>query len=220
MSWDDNPPNLAQLRQYKVQTNDTEVIKWSLYDRVVYPQPGTAQLQFFNTPKGQAGKTYADTNMTLAGQLSKYTSFLVTGIEFYLFPNANAFTTQGNAAAGPAAAQDIINDTVTWWQSYAFLQFNIIQKPYLFEAPLMKFPPACGLAGFAALSDSTTIAGAQLSSVQYAANAGRPYEVKPGLWLEDNANFDVSLNWPTLVPISAAATVFCQLNGWLYRRAQ
>lgn len=213
-------PTLNQLKNYRVNTNDVEGIKWSLYDRQAYPQPGTAQLQFFQDPKGAGGKTYADTNMLSAGQMPRYTNFLITGIQLFFFPAANAYTTQANPAAAPAAAQEFVNDVVTFYQSRAFLELDIGQKPYLFEAPLMKFPPANGIVGFAALADSTTAGAAQLTSIQYAAAGGSPYEVDPGLLLEENQNFSVDLTWPALVPISAAANVFCQLDGFLYRSAQ
>jgi len=217
-------PDVSELGQYDVnRPGQTEGIKWSIYDQQAYPQAGTTQLQFFQIPRGASSKTFADTNMVLAGTLPQPQRFLITGVELYFFPAVTVLPyvkKLNSASATVASTESFVNDTWLFYSSAAFLQLDIGSKAYLQEAPLLKFPPSGGLSVNAAVSDTTTLAGAQLTTFQYATAGGPTYDVLPPLLLIANQNFNLSLNWNALVPISAAAKVMTQLNGFLYRLSQ
>lgn len=207
-------PSLTELQQYNVNRPDQiEAIKASLYDFQPYAAAGQTQLSFFQTPKGGAsGKTLADTNMTAAGSLPAPISFLVQSIEIYFFP------LNGISATGEVVASNW-NDVYTIAKS-GWLELFIGSKPYLDEAPLIKFPPRCGIAGVGALSDTTTAAADRVSKIDYASFGGEPYDLKPPILLVPTQNFEVTMNWPALVPITVAGRIGVQLGGILYRNSQ
>lgn len=210
-------PTLAELAQYNVNRPDqVEVVKASLYDTLAYAQAGQTQLQFFQTPKGQGGKTLADTNMTLAGSLASPQSFLIKTIELYFYPSE----TPGNLSADDTPiAPTFLNDVWKFYKPGGWLELFIGSKAYLDEAPLQKFPPSNGLSGFGFSSDASS--GAATSVMANYASAGGPvYEVDPPILLVPTQNFVVTLNWPTAVALSAAGTVVCQMGGYLYRNSQ
>jgi hypothetical protein len=210
-------PSLAQLQQYNVNRPDAvEAVRASLYDTLAYAQAGQTQLKFFQTPKGQGGKTDADTNMTFAGALASPQSFLIQTIELYFFPGmAPGVLDAANTPIAPTFSNDVYN----FYKPGAWLELFIGSKAYLDEAPLMKFPPRCGLGGFASNQSN---ASTSTSSVQlnYASAGGPVYEVDPPILLVPTQNFAVSLNWPAAVGISAAGSVMCNLGGILYRNSQ
>lgn len=213
----DTIPSLSDLQQYNVNRPDqVEAIRSSLYDTLAYAQAGQTQLQFFQNPKGQNGKTIADTNMTSAGTLSSPQSFLVETIELYFFPTA---VPSNLSAANTPALSAFIDDTYKFYKQGGALDFFIGSKSYLIEAPLLKFPPRCGLSGFTSSSDAAST-GTASTSTGYASAGGPVYELNPPILLVPTQNFVVSLNWPTAVALSAAGTVMCQLGGILYRNSQ
>lgn len=207
-------PTLTELQQYNVNRPDQiEAIKASLYDSATYLQAGQQQLSFFQTPKGgTSGKTLADTNMTGAGSLPAPISFLVQSIEVYFFP--------GNVASATGAiTADNWNDVYKVAKS-GWLELFIGSKPYLDEAPLLKFPPKQGLSGVGALSDTTTAAVSRVTKIDYATFAGEPYDMRPPILLVPTQNFELTLNWPAVVPVSVAGRVVVNLGGILYRNSQ
>lgn len=210
-------PSLQELQQYNVNRPDqVEAIRSSLFDTLAYAQAGQTQLQFFQTPKGQSGKTLADTNMTLAGSLASPQSFLIETIELYFYPSQ----TPGNlSAANTPIVPTYLNDVWKFYKPGAWLELFIGSKAYLDEAPLQKFPPRCGLSGWGSSSDAASTA--TTSTMQNYASAGGPiYELDPPILLVPTQNFNVTLNWPTAVALSAAGTVVCQMGGILYRNSQ
>lgn len=208
-------PSLSELAQYNVNRPDqVEALKWSLYDTLAYAAAGQSQLQFFQVPKGQSGKTFAQTNMTAAGLLPAPQSFLIQTIELFFFPGEVIST------YGPAAASSFVNDTYKFFSQPAWLELYIGSKAYLDEAPLLKFPPKNGLSGFSALSDTTTAAASGQSQIGYASGGGQVYELNPPILLVPTQNFNVTLNWPALVTVTNAASVVCNLGGILYRNSQ
>ncbi len=211
------PLTLQELQQYNVnRPGMVEANRASLYDTLAYAQAGQTQLQFFQTPKGQNGKTFADTNMTIAGSLPAPQSFLIETVELYFYPNALPSI---ESAANTPIVTNFINDTYKFWKQGSWLELYIGSKAYLDEAPIQKFPPRCGLSGFAGYSDAASTA---LTSTQtgYASNGGPVYELDPPILLVPTQNFNITLNWPTAVALSAAGTVACQLGGILYRNSQ
>lgn len=210
-------PTLTELQKYNVNRPDqVEAIRSSLYDTVAYQQAGQTQLQFFQTPKGQSGKTLADTNMTAAGSLPSPQSFLIETIELYFFPT----DTPGQlSAANTPEIPAYVNDVWKFYKPGAWLELFIGSKAYLDEAPLMKFPPRCGLTGFSSSSDAAST-GTSSTMVNYASAGGPVYELDPPILLVPTQNFVVTLNWPAAVALSAAGTVVCQMGGILYRNSQ
>ena len=207
-------PDLQSLEQYNVnRAGQIEGVRQSLYDFQTYPLAGSTQLTFFQSPIGQNGKTKADTNMTVAGSLPAPQRFLVQSIECHFFPG-NAVSKTGGAVLASNLADCYAVANSGW------LDFFIGSKSYLTEAPIGRFPPANGLAGVEALADTTTAAASRLSITDYARFGGEPYKLSPPILLVPTQNFNVTLNWPTAVPITANARVGIVMKGILYRNSQ
>jgi len=187
----------------------------SLYDFQAYAAAGQTQLLFFQVPKGQSSKTFADTNATLAGSLPQPQRMLVRGISVVFFPGS-AVNASGAIGTSGLNWQDT-------WQVFksGWLEFFIGSTPYIDEAPIGRFPPQFRLAGAAAMADATTAASALHSQIDYATFAGPAYKFTP-VMLEPNQNFNVSLNWPAAValPSAVAGRIGVILDGDLYRLAQ
>lgn len=215
-------PTIELLRRYKVDNPDKkEVVRQTLYDFTSYAAAGQTQLSFFQTPKGQSGKTIADTNMSIAGMLPKPQQFLVESIEIYFFPGVLPVT----YSAAAMAASEFMNDVYTFGKSGSF-NFFTQSKTYLEEAPLGRFPPKTRLEGdFAAAMQRHQAAAADatdLVQMDYAAMIGRPYRVEPKILLEEGTNFSATMNWPSVValPSGQAARVGVVLDGLLIRNSQ
>lgn len=67
--------------------NDGQKLWWIYYDRAIMAA-ATLQHQLFTVPLGQAGKTLADTNCTVGGEIPKGQNFEVKGIELYYVSDA------------------------------------------------------------------------------------------------------------------------------------
>lgn len=210
-----NPTPLAMQGQYTaVRPGQVEAVNEPLYDFQTYALAGTTQAyRFFSVPVGQSGKTYEDTNMELAGQLSAGTRFEVRAIEIALFPGVNP-----SPAVSATAVSAFPNDVYTIFKA-GYLQFNILAKPYLRTGPLGNFPFTKRLDGFAALSDTTTAGATGASRIAYAAFGGQQFQITP-VMLDSNMNFDVSLNFPTTAAISANARIGVILRGIRSRLSQ
>jgi hypothetical protein len=209
------PPSSAQLKKYGVNVPDSVVaISQPLYHYQVYAAAGQTQLTFFQNPVGQNGLTFADTNVEAAGSMPSPKRMLVTGIQVQFFPGSLPGT------FGAGAVANNWNDMNAVYQS-GWLDFFVGSASWLKDAPIGKFPPDYRLAGTAAMSDSTTAAAAQANMVDYAAMAGRPYDITP-IELSSNQNFNVTLNWPAVVatPSTVAGRIGVTLMGFQYRLSQ
>lgn len=208
-------PSLAQLQTYAVNVaGQVEGVGASLYDFQTYANAGTTtQYTFFQVPVGQSSKTKADTNMEAAGSLPSPKNFLVQSIEVFFFPGVNP------SVYGAGAVSAGINDTYIISKA-GYLEFFIGSKTYLTEAPIGRFPPKNGLAGFAAASDTTTAGASQQYRTAYSTMAGKPYELFPWILLQPTQNFNVTLNFPSTTAISADARIGVVLHGILYRNSQ
>jgi len=216
-------PTVEDLKRYSVsKPNEIEVTRQSLYDFTTYTAAGQTSLTFFQIPVGQAGKTKADTNLESAGQLPAGKNFLITSIEIMLFPGVLPSTETEDVAL---TASEFINDVYTFQKS-GFLDLFILSKSYLTEAPLGRFPPKTSLnvqAAAAAASEAATVGTNNLLvDHAYASLSGRPYFVDPNITLISNQNFNVTMNWPTVValPSGQNARVGIVMDGLLYRWAQ
>jgi hypothetical protein len=218
------PLSFADAEKYKVnRSQEYEVTRQSLYDFQTYAAAGQTSLTFFQVPIGQGGKTIADTNLELAGQLPAPKYFLVESIELYLHP-ADAPVTIANSAASPdSVVTNYANDVNAVGQSGS-LDFFIGSKSYLQEAPLERFPPKTRLYAEFAFAKNATSAGAETSNQlagDYAAFAGRPYFLDPyKVLLAPTQNFNVTLTWPAAVAVSADARIGVVMDGVLYRLSQ
>lgn len=199
------------VRQY---SNYVDVTVQPLYDTATILAAGVSQLQFFQTQLGQptgafgaagAGKTLADTNMDLPGQLPAGQNFAVLG--FRLQP----------------AYSMIAADAVKWCTG-AWFVFTVGQKPYL-RVPADTLPAGVGPFGFfaQAAAAAQSIASHGYPSLSSSFNIGR----KP-LELSSSQNFNAALNWTSAVAVAttigtqpaAGMPVRCYLDGFFYRTIQ
>lgn len=230
-------PTLQQLRNYSVNRAGAEGIRQSLFDYQLYAQAGVTQMNFFALPQGQGvtsaigavvgtGKTIADTNMEAGGMLPAGKSFLITSIEvpFYAgsVATANTYTMAPPIVFASVAALTIgnqVNDVSQFYQSGS-LKLFIGSKTYLEEAPLMRFPPKTQFTVDAAIASNSATVG-EVGAVS-AKISGRPYMVEPPVYLENNQNFVVQLNWPAAAALSSGfnGRVGVILDGYLYRNSQ
>lgn len=231
-------PTLAQLQQYAVVNGqDLEAVRQTLYDFQLYPTAGQTQLQFFQAPGGQgitsaigavvgSAKGFADTNMTLAGQLARYVNFLLQSIEVFFEPGsvatANTYTPFRPVVliAIPTLALTSGPNDVDAIRQSGWLELFVSNKTYLREAPLGRFPPKTQLdldVAFATNS-ATTLGIGGFSGKFY----GRPYYVEPWITLPANANFTVNLNWPGAVatPSGFNGRAGVVMDGITFRNTQ
>lgn len=215
----------------------SEIIRQTLYDTLLYAGAGVQTLTFFQTPIGQGSttalggtantpKTKSDTNMVMAGNLPSGQEFLAESIEVTFYPGsvstANTFTVDNLTfflAAASAVPTAQVDDVNAFYQS-GRLEFNILSKNYLTEQPLMRFPPKAYLEVFGAIASNS----AATAEVGFAAAhaCGRPYYLEPNIDLQPAMNFDVSLIWPGLVamPSGFNARVGVILDGYMLRASQ
>lgn len=212
-----NPLPISALTQYNPNiAGSLESIWQPQYDFQAYATGGATSMNFFSIPQGQSSKTYADTNLLLAGQFPSPCGFLITAIMVVFIPNS-----AGNpSSTGTAlAANSNINDVVRVANS-GYLQLVIGSKPYLYDAPLGKFPPNFSVSGLQSVAIATTAATTtnQLT-VDYARSNGRYYEITP-LLIPMNQNFSISLNWPTAVTVANTGRIGVIMDGFYYRQSQ
>lgn len=208
------PLSLTDLARYNPNRPDaTEAIWQPFYDFQAYASAGVTSQAFFQVPNGQGGKTYADTNMQLAGQFPAPTAFLCTAIMVYFDAGTTA---SDSTATTTSAAQTNINDVIAVANS-GFLEFTIGGKVYLRDAPLGKFAPNFTINGFAALG--TNITAPNVIQTGFARAAGRYYEITPFL-IPQSQNFNVTLFWPTVQSTTSTGRIGVILDGFYYRQSQ
>lgn len=206
------PLPISDLAKFNPNRADAVEAVWQpFYDKVTYAAAGQTTLTFFAVPRGQGGKTYADTNMDLAGQFPAPTAFLVVGIQILFLP-ANDPSTANAAPTAFSNWEDAIAVANDGW-----LEFLIGGKVYLRDSPIGKFTAVHGISGVAAVSGTFT-APAQ-TDVDYARQSGRYYDITPIL-IPQTQNFSVTLNWDVAVPITTEASVIATLDGFYYRKSQ
>ena len=216
------PPALATLARYNPNRADSVEGIWQpFYDFQAYAQAGQTSLNFFAVPRGQAGKTLADTNMTLAGQFPAPTAFFCTAIMVAFFPLNDPSVASVTAQRALANWEDAIGVANSGW-----LELTIGSKVYLTDAPIGKFPPNFTIGGVAAATMAIMPTTAGLTApvfpqtdVNYARSQGRYYEVTPFL-IPQGQNFSVTLNWPAVVAITVAGRIGVILDGFYFRQSQ
>jgi hypothetical protein len=231
-------PNDAAFDAARVTLpGQSEAVRQRLYDYQLYPLLGVGQMSFFQNPIGQgittslggvvgSPKTYGDTNMNIGGQLPSGMAYLVQSIEVQYFAGSSAAANtylpaliSRFAAANAAAVTAAVDDINTFYQS-GFLEFNILQKNYVRETPLITFPPRNTLSFNSAIA-STSATAAEVATV-FARADGATYEIPGGILLAAGVNFAVTLNWPAAVitPSTFNARVGVILDGWVKRSSQ
>lgn len=218
-----------QLAQHRTTVAGVADAIWSpLYDYQTYATAGALQFQFFSVPQGQGAtsalnatgvKTVADTNMQQAGSLPRGNRFLAVGIEVEFWPGSSPGLEV--AAALPTAAQIARNwDDVYNVIRSGSLTFNIQQRIYAQDAPLMKFPPQTRLTGVASLN-ATANAAASFQQIEYATACGAGYSIIP-VYIESTQFFSVTVNFPAVVatPSGVDGRIGVRLLGNLIRDAQ
>lgn len=218
------PLTFADAEKYAInRSQEYEVTRQTLYDFQTYASAGQTSLNFFQVPIGQGGKTIADTNMELAGNLPAPKYFLVESIEIYFFP-ADAPVSISNVSALLSVITNYANDTDAVAQSGS-LDFFIGSKSYLQEAPLGRFPPKTRLQTTfgAAFQQKIAIAADEANQIvgDYAAMVGRPYFLDPyKILLAPTQNFKVTMIWPAAVSVSADARIGVVMDGALFKLSQ
>lgn len=220
----------AQIAQYRSTVpNVADSIFSPLYDYQEYPAAGLLGFTFFALPQGQGTtsalgatgvKTLADTNMQAAGVLPRGNRFLVKGIELEFWPGS---TPGLRLAAAPTDAQFARN----WDDAYNVLRsgsltFNVQNRVYAQDSPLMKFPTQTRLTGVATYNQNdTTAATVGFGQIEYATSCGAGYNIVP-VYLESTQFFNVTVNFPALVPTpsTVAGRIGVRLVGNLVRDAQ
>jgi hypothetical protein len=237
-SFNDGMPTAADFESARVTNpGSSEIIRQRLYDYQLYPTAGQGQMTFFSTPQGAgvttaAGatvgsvKTAQDTNMQIGGQLPSGIGYLIESIEVLYLPGsvstANTYTPANIslfAAVAAAALAGAVNDVNTFYQS-GMLQFVVLQKTALQEAPLLPFPPKAHLDLSAALATNSATT-AEVAAV-LAKASGRPYYLEPRISLQAATNFAVNLLWPAPVatPSGFNARVGVIFDGYMQRAGQ
>lgn len=231
-------PTAADFQNGRVTNpNQSEVIRQSLYDFQLYPTAGSTQLNFFSSPAGQGitsalggvvgtAKSLADTNLVLPNQLPSGSAFMIESIEVFFYAGsvstANTYTPANVslfAVAASAAVAAQVNDINTVLQS-GLLELNVLQKNYLRETPLQRFPQKTGIDANAALaSNSATVGEVALANARA---TGRPYYIDPVVTLQPAVNFEVVLKWPGLVatPSGFNGRIGVVLDGYTMRASQ
>lgn len=206
-----NAPTAELMKKYEVNlAGQIEAIWQPLYHYQDYPTTGALSFTFFQTPIGQGGNTKSDTNMQAAGQVPKGQTFVATSVqvELYLDPGEIYI----------AADQDrFLREYYKVMTSKNNLQLEIGSKPYLIQAPLIKFPPAQNITGAVAVSTGTGVAATE--GMSYGAGCGLLFNIIP-LTLTSNQNFSVTINFDALQTITTAARFGVTLQGYMFRNAQ
>lgn len=213
-------PKVQDLERYNVENVEAIEGIWNpLYHYQAYAAAGQAQLTFFQTPVGQGGLTYDDTNMLSAGSMPAGQNFLCVGVEVLFFAGTAPAVNGVPGGASHLAALKSINDTWTVQKS-GRVRFFIGSKDYLIDGPIGVFPAQNGIEGTAAANGST--ANDTLNTlVNAAAIRGPVYQITP-VRLTSSLNFSVFIETNGLVPLPSAVAgrIGVRLLGFQYRRSQ
>lgn len=232
-----NFPTLQSFKDYMVnQPGVMEVVKWSLYDTVLYPTAGALNLDFFQQGIGQGlsastgnanqPKALSDTNMDSGGFLAAPQGFWIESIELRVeagsVNTANTFTAHNptNFAVAAAAAVQAGAHDVNAILTTGSLRFTVGTKPYLIEAPLYRMPPWCRMKLDVSMATTSGTVGETVKENMYA--GGEVYRIEPGIAIPTMQNFIGQLQWPVIVatPSGFNAKIQMILDGWLFRAVQ
>lgn len=209
-----------QLQQFMTPGADEEALDQPIYHYQSYAQAGTTQLNFFGTSIASATNGLSDTNMDAQNVLSAGKRFAVRAISVVFLSGSNPVQ-KGTSTTLASAA----NDAKLVLEGVGYLELKILDKPYLQEAPLIRVPGGVGLSmGAGGIQQTQASAADGLQQVSYGTNGMPVFENKRKLLvplpLPQQVRFSVSLNWPTVIAVSAAARIGVVLDGMLIRARQ
>jgi len=178
-------------RQNPMAPGVVDVVTQSLYDQVTFAQGASfTKTLLFQQPKGQGGKTLANTNMTQPGQLPNPQRFTVMAICVYILNNTI-----------PADFANLLNNVS--------LEFDVNTKWYV-QGPLAMFPAGRGfkLDAAAQVGQAPSSGGAV---DLYSAGNGVPdyrsvYVLDAPVTIEQGEQFQVILNPETAFSLTANTT--------------
>lgn len=239
-----NTPGLGQVfqRNQVISASSSEVLRQTLYDSLLYPLLGLQNMQFFATGIGQGvtsapgstvgqTKSIQDTNMAQGGSLSSGLAYNIESISIYFFPGssavANTFTPVLFGTADTDALSTVtvnaLNDIKKFYEAGVF-NLHILQKDYLTEALLRKFPPQnyMRLEGALATGAVDTTPDTILQTFN-AYPCGNAYVLSPlEISLQPAVTFSAELKWGSNYATASALNgrVMVEFGGMLLRASQ
>lgn len=194
---------MAALNKSEVRFAGMQDVIWEpLYDTVVYPAAGAREIALFQEAIGNNGKTIADTNMDMNGQISSGKNFMITGIELWFVPSQDS--DQGAAVK--------LTDDVRAFANNGAAVLTILSKDYVRQAPLGSFPQSSRVE----MDAATTVAS---TNIEQANNVGESFEILD-LRLASNTNFKLTLVDLAALPSTQDGKIIAKLNGFSYRNVQ
>ncbi len=203
-----------------IRPNEKNAIRQSFYDTLTFDSGNTVKLVFFQQTEGGAG--LETTNMQAAGQFPAGQKFSADGIEIEVYPGSNAagYVRQDPVVqAAAVAAPQFANDVHALGERGSLKLEVGTGRVYLTEAPLLRFPPTCGLYIGAAVEQNLAAAAAQTISADYARFAGHPYRLDPEVPIDPQTPFAITLAWSAAfaLPSGFDAKVRVRMTGILFR---
>lgn len=190
--------------------NYLDTIAETLFDRQTYPANPSWDKKFFQTPMGQNGKTEAETNMYLAGQLPREQRFLVYALDIVFLPSAGLSKEQRRADINAVARAGLV-------------EFRIQDRVYAKAAPLAAVPAAVYWSKDKNASEDSNFIetmraqlSEQFAETDYGAFGGKPFDMVP-LFIESMDSFEVRVTKLAPLPSGEDGTLWCRLHGRLMR---
>lgn len=231
-------PGKEDFRQYQVTSDrESEVIRQTLYDSLLYPAAGQTEFVFFSegqgsgitsTPGNAVGsrKILSDTNASVNGMLPNGMAYMCESLECFFWPGsvstANTFTLgkYTTDATGVLLANAIsgINDKKLVYET-GQLVFTVLQKPQLQETPLGVFPPKTWMEVDSALATTTTTTSLAIANAR---PGGRAYYLDPPIAIAPTVSFNVKVLYPAVqaLPSTFNGRMMMKFDGYLNRAAQ
>lgn len=217
------PADPGQFAKYRTQMRESPEDIWQpVYDRKNYPSAGAFELTFFSIPVGgvdtliRAGaaasvtKTRRDTNLEQQGVIPTK-AFKIHGFSLCFVP-----VQQAASATGPTATSSIMDDMMRLMYG-GFLEFRIVDKPYLY-LPLHKIP------GTGVLRGSAVASTAGISAMSGGGpGTGAPrdiYWIGIPLVLDPYQNFSARLQFDGSPPLNQTFDIQLFMEGYLRRPGQ
>ncbi len=188
-----------------------EVINQPVYDSFSFAQAAAfAKTTIFQTPIGQAGKQLAQTNMVLAGQLQNPQKLWIRALRVFISNDTTI-----------ADVNNILRNVS--------VVLTIGKKPF-FEGPVLLLQAGCGAVQYSAAQVGTAPAGSAtpFSTSNGIADPRAVFTLSQPIPLESGETFSVTFNPEaafnmqanTTNPAGAGTTIYCILDGELYRGVQ
>lgn len=227
----------AELKQYVVGVNGSDVVWNPMFDSLTYPSAGFTEWEFFNEGIGAGStsapgagtgkKTLFDTNMRTQNQLSKGIQFYAIGSETIFQPGVQP--TEGTPYAFfpvdlQATAADIGGFIKDMWAvlSGGLKELKVnTDRWYIQDTPLFLFPPSAWFhmhGAFGALTP-TTQASVEAFELNYSTAAGEPYEIVP-VYIQSNQEFTLSIKYAAAIatPSGFPGRMIERLRGYRIRQ--